>query len=607
MPSVSPQPTGPSPDRPPLLTLVVPAFNVAEWIEEFLFSLQRQTMTDFEAIIVDDGSADGTREIIERHAETDRRLRLFDNPGKGGGSARNFGLSQAEGAYLVFADGDDVVPEHAFEIMTRTLDATGSDMAVLDHLVFSTVATAQRSQSIPVYDSLRTGITLNDEPMLLRDRVCWKKVFRRDWWVENGIEFSDSARSNDIFAMSVAYAAADRIDIVPEIGYAYRRRPGTSSMSSQAHELGSLRDHFREELKCYQYLNGVLSPAAREIYFTNLLSWDIYAHLRGLAGQAINSENEATWLEAAEAARYLHDQAPPQVLHELQSNRKDLYALLTSDNRHDLLQLWPGTHTTTAEQVLAELRDPATLRVLRQHCADGDQESVNRVKVMVREHFLRTLIDNWHRHDPSVLRAALEKLGSYVEELVPADQIEDREQLLFEFLRTSSDDIPEWLHEVVAAGKIKISAFRVKGRSVRLEVKLGTPTAPQPDLVLWDRTGRRLVLPAPTGPDSDGAHLISTKTLGAFGVWNIAVEWRFDGHTVTETVYAKHADPVARVDVLKAVLVGGETPLAIRFDTPRRIARLAAGGVARHTKRIARGTRRRAAVMLHRVRRVEDD
>jgi GT2 family glycosyltransferase len=104
----------------PKVSVVVPAFNVARYIGECLASVCAQTLADWECIVVDDGSMDGTAERIGQNP--DPRIRLIEQPNRGVSAARNAGLAKAKGEYLLFLDGDDLLHAHALARLSDQLD-----------------------------------------------------------------------------------------------------------------------------------------------------------------------------------------------------------------------------------------------------------------------------------------------------------------------------------------------------------------------------------------------------------------------------------------------------------------------------------------------------
>ncbi|TCL36080.1 glycosyl transferase family 2 [Anaerospora hongkongensis] len=90
------------------VSIIIPAYNVGQFISETLESIQRQTFDNWEAIIVDDGSTDNTIEVVKNFTQNDKRFRLICQPNGGVSNARNTGLLAASGTYLSFLDGDDM-------------------------------------------------------------------------------------------------------------------------------------------------------------------------------------------------------------------------------------------------------------------------------------------------------------------------------------------------------------------------------------------------------------------------------------------------------------------------------------------------------------------
>ena len=114
-----------------VITIIVPGYDVAEYVTDALDSLRRQTRTDWVAILIDDGSTDATGTQFDAAADADARFRVVHHAQRRGlGAARNTGLDLVETTLVGFLDADDVLLPTAFERLIGTLDATGSDFAV---------------------------------------------------------------------------------------------------------------------------------------------------------------------------------------------------------------------------------------------------------------------------------------------------------------------------------------------------------------------------------------------------------------------------------------------------------------------------------------------
>ncbi|MFG1707178.1 glycosyltransferase family 2 protein [Nonomuraea sp. M3C6] len=224
----------------PLLSVVVPVYNVEPYITECLKSLAAQTLDDLEVILVDDGSADGSRRAAEDFVERDSRFVLIEQRNLGPGPARNAGIRQARGTYLAFADSDDVVPPGAYELLVGKLAETGSDLAcgAVRRLVDGEPAESILHERVFRRPELCTHIT--DKQVLVRDRTVWNKVYRRDFWERNGLEFPAGIYEDVPVAMQ-AHVLATSVDMVGEVVYHWRRRDeGEISITQRRSELPNL-------------------------------------------------------------------------------------------------------------------------------------------------------------------------------------------------------------------------------------------------------------------------------------------------------------------------------------------------------------------------------
>lgn len=105
----------------PQVSVIVPVYNQEQYLEECISSIRRQTLAEWECIIVNDGSSDSSGEIARRFSEEDSRIRCFEQENRGVSSARNLGMRHASGRYLCFVDGDDFI-DAAF--LKHLLDAS---------------------------------------------------------------------------------------------------------------------------------------------------------------------------------------------------------------------------------------------------------------------------------------------------------------------------------------------------------------------------------------------------------------------------------------------------------------------------------------------------
>ncbi len=290
-----------------LLSVVMPTHNVATWLPDAIESVLDQEVESFELVIVDDRSTDGTAEIIAGYAKKDSRVRVAKMVGSGGGRARNAGVAAAAGDFLVFADGDDIVPRGAYASLLKSLEASGSEFAVGKFLKFSIDRTWNPTAKWRFVSKPRQGAKLADLPDLIRNRAVWNKMFRLDFWESTGVRFSDAVRSNDIVPMVRVMLEATKIDVVTDNVYLYRERPGATSMSNRAAGLAGLLSYLQEERNCLELLvsatqNGKLAPPVLRDYFNMFYNSDGWLHLRK-AAIALSTADAKTLAKVAQQVR----------------------------------------------------------------------------------------------------------------------------------------------------------------------------------------------------------------------------------------------------------------------------------------------------------------
>jgi len=265
---------------PPLLSVVVPTHDVRPWIGETVQSLLDQELEELEIIVVDDHSTDGTLEFLTDIARDDSRVRIIEATEVGGAAARNTAMRLARGRYLAFCDADDLVPPTAYRALVESLESTGSDIAFGDYLKFSPTTTWRPTSGWPAYSEPRRSVAVAEHPSLIRGRAVWNKVFRREFWEGIDVEFPETPRSNDIVPMLTSYLAADRIDVIDDVVYLYRERPGASSMTARAASAGSLLAYLEQESACATLITLASDARLSSTYAGVFYEADGWKHLR---------------------------------------------------------------------------------------------------------------------------------------------------------------------------------------------------------------------------------------------------------------------------------------------------------------------------------------
>jgi CDP-glycerol glycerophosphotransferase len=218
---------------PARVSVVVPAYNVAAYLETCLESLAQQTFADLEILVVDDGSTDKTPNIAQRFAARDGRFRVVRQANAGLGAARNTGIDHAEGEFLAFVDGDDVLPQHAYATLLGALDRTCSDFATGNVRRLTSLGTTRATFLGDAFQRERLKTHVTRFPELVVDRLACNKLFRRSFWNRHGFRFPEGVRNEDIPVVIPAHHLAGAVDVVAETVYLWRRRESGDLSGSQ--------------------------------------------------------------------------------------------------------------------------------------------------------------------------------------------------------------------------------------------------------------------------------------------------------------------------------------------------------------------------------------
>ena len=218
----------------PLISVVVPMYNVERYLSDCLESLAHQTHTDLEVIMVDDGSTDSSADLAQTFADRDGRFRLVQQPNGGLGNARNTGADLATGDYLAFVDSDDVVVANAYELLSGSLEKTGSDFASGNYHRLKTTGTWQAGIVADTFRANRLRTHVSKHPALLTDRTAWNKLFRRSFWIEHGLRWPEGVLYEDTPVTLPAHVLARSVDVLRQPIYLWRSRAGDSSSITQS-------------------------------------------------------------------------------------------------------------------------------------------------------------------------------------------------------------------------------------------------------------------------------------------------------------------------------------------------------------------------------------
>lgn len=218
------------------ISVIIPVYNTAKYLEKCLASVLNQTLKDIEIICIDDGSTDNSLEIIKEFGQSDGRVKFLTQKNQGQSVARNVGIKAAQGEYIGFIDSDDWADESMFEKLYENAKAYDSDIAMCSINVFNE-ATGEISDKDPymtldLFDkSFENRAFDYTEILNFLFRICvvpWNKIYKREFLVSKNLHFVENLNFEDNVFNLQTLIASKRLSLVKEPLVYYRRQSQTS-------------------------------------------------------------------------------------------------------------------------------------------------------------------------------------------------------------------------------------------------------------------------------------------------------------------------------------------------------------------------------------------
>lgn len=216
-------------------SIIIPIFNVAQYLPKCLDSVLAQTCADFEAVCVNDGSTDNSLEILEEYQEKDPRIKVVSQANGGLSAARNVGLLHAQGDYVFFLDSDDWIEPDALKILSEKL----SDE---DMVCFSGRRYLEAENKYEEPDKMKSESDISGweyyQKHALESRkfafVCVVlRLYRRQFLQEYDLKFTEGIYHEDNMFTPVVCYYAKKVKVIPDCLYDYRVR-GNSIMTTRS-------------------------------------------------------------------------------------------------------------------------------------------------------------------------------------------------------------------------------------------------------------------------------------------------------------------------------------------------------------------------------------
>ena len=213
------------PCEKPLLSIIVPVYKVENYLQKCIDSILAQTFTDFELILVEDGSPDSCPALCDAAAAKDARIRVLHQKNGGLSAARNAGLDVARGEWIGFVDSDDYIAPEMYETLYKAVQNTGADLALCDYAAVDEAGIP----CLPPYTGLAqrifTGRELLKRATNTMAQPAWNKLYRRAIFAQ--LRYPEGKLNEDLFLIPEVCLQIQKAVVVPKALYYYVQRGGS--------------------------------------------------------------------------------------------------------------------------------------------------------------------------------------------------------------------------------------------------------------------------------------------------------------------------------------------------------------------------------------------
>lgn len=216
-----------------LISVIVPIYNTEKYLVECVESIREQTYSNIEIILVDDGSTDASIEICDEFSKKDSRVRVFHKENEGSAVAKNFGIQQSKGEYIILVDSDDTVSDKMIEVLYTHIKEKNADIAIGNYYIYDE---SDKNFYFYVTDKDFSVEELAIQEIMNRQAGDWRfnssafilptfKLIKKELFKE--VQFSNGRRFDDEATMHRFYLLASKIIFINDNLYRYRQCSGS--------------------------------------------------------------------------------------------------------------------------------------------------------------------------------------------------------------------------------------------------------------------------------------------------------------------------------------------------------------------------------------------
>ena len=306
----------------PKFSIIIPIYNVEAYLRKCIASILAQTCQDFELLLIDDGSPDGSGKLCDEFAAQSPLVRAVHQPNGGAGAARNHGIALSTGDYLLFVDGDDYLEPNLLSELSAAMEKTDADL-----YLFGAIVERDGKKVGELHERVPVGKLCNgaDTPELFFGIMApWNRAYRRTLFTENDISFATKVWYEDIRVVTKLNAVAASVLRLEGAYYHYLQRDGSAMNNKNAARNAEIIAAFDDILSWYE-THGLLDRYRDELTFLAIEHLLIAATVRVLL---IDRRSPLVGRFRAHMEQHFPDFRTNPHLPLLDRNRRLIYRLL---------------------------------------------------------------------------------------------------------------------------------------------------------------------------------------------------------------------------------------------------------------------------------------
>lgn len=218
----------------PILSIIVPIYNVEKYLEKCLDSLIKQNIKNYEIICVNDGSRDNSLSILKKISKENFNIKIINQKNAGLSSSRNVGIRESEGKYIMFVDSDDFITENILKEIIESLEEKDIEGLYYNYTnYFDEVDNYSENSNYGVGNQIVDGYYLWDKLKKNMNYMSWLWILKKDFIVKNNLFFKENIIHEDLEYFVKLIVKIKKIKILDKNIYFYRRRKGSITTTVQ--------------------------------------------------------------------------------------------------------------------------------------------------------------------------------------------------------------------------------------------------------------------------------------------------------------------------------------------------------------------------------------